>query len=349
MQAVILAAGRGSRLHPITLNRSKAMLPILGKPIIARVMESIAANGIRDFVIVISPEDHEITGYFQHESSLGKSQVSSGAGSHACDSGAWKSPRQRICDESSLDVEVRFVIQPERKGAADALRWAAPLIQGEFIQSACDNLVSAEEIGHMLDLWRAEPRPNALLSLIKVAPEDIPKIGLTAFDGTWVTRIVEKPRPEEAFSNIASMPLYCFNQHILEYLHEVPLSPRGEYELQSAIQMLIERRGRVRGVIVPSRLTLTTAADLLAINRHFLLSAKNKPQIAAQAVGPESHLVPPLYIEDGVSIGAECVIGPNVYIERECKIGDNVRLRNAVVLCAAVVASGSAIDGEILS
>jgi bifunctional UDP-N-acetylglucosamine pyrophosphorylase/glucosamine-1-phosphate N-acetyltransferase len=317
MQAVILAAGRGSRLHPITLNRSKAMLPILGKPIIARVVESIAANGIREFIIVISPEDNEITGYFQHE--------------------------------SSLDVEVRFAIQPERKGAADALRCAAPLIRGEFIQSACDNLVSAEEIGHMLDLWRAEPRPNALLSLIKVAPEDIPKIGLVAFDGTWVTRIVEKPHPEEAFSNIASMPLYCFNPHILEYLPEVPLSPRGEYELQSAIQILIERRGRVRGVIVPSRLTLTTATDLLAINRHFLLSAENKPQIAAQAVGPDSHLVPPLYIEDDVAIGADCVIGPNVYIERDCKIGDKVSLQNAVVLRAAVVASGSAIDGEIIS
>jgi NDP-sugar pyrophosphorylase family protein len=59
--------------------------------------------------------------------------------------------------------------------------------------------------------------------------------------------------------------------------------------------------------------------------------------------------LPPLYIEDGAAIGADCVIGPNVYIERDCKIGDKVSLRNAVVLRAAVVASGSAIDGEVIS
>jgi UDP-3-O-[3-hydroxymyristoyl] glucosamine N-acyltransferase len=58
--------------------------------------------------------------------------------------------------------------------------------------------------------------------------------------------------------------------------------------------------------------------------------------------------LPPLYIEDGATIGADCVIGPNVYIERDCKIGDKVSLRNAVVR-AAVVASGSAIDGEVIS
>jgi NDP-sugar pyrophosphorylase family protein len=59
--------------------------------------------------------------------------------------------------------------------------------------------------------------------------------------------------------------------------------------------------------------------------------------------------LPPLYIEDGDAIGADCVIGPNVYIERDCKIGDKVSLQNAVVLSAAVVASGLAIDGEVIS
>ncbi len=58
MQAVILAAGKGSRLHPITTNRSKAMLPILGKPIVERVMEHLAINGIDDFILVVSPDDY---------------------------------------------------------------------------------------------------------------------------------------------------------------------------------------------------------------------------------------------------------------------------------------------------
>ena len=65
MQSVILAAGLGSRLHPITTDRSKAMLPILGKPIVERVMEALAKNGVDDFILVVSPEDRYITNYFR--------------------------------------------------------------------------------------------------------------------------------------------------------------------------------------------------------------------------------------------------------------------------------------------
>ena len=64
MQAVILAAGRGTRLYPITKTRTKAMCPVAGKPIIERVMDTLIAYGISDFILVISPDDSEIVGYF---------------------------------------------------------------------------------------------------------------------------------------------------------------------------------------------------------------------------------------------------------------------------------------------
>jgi len=317
MQAIILAAGKGSRLHPITINRSKAMLPVLGKPIISRVMESIATNGIKEFIVVISPDDREIRGYF--------------------------------ADEADMEAEVRFVVQPECIGSGDALRWAAPLIRGEFIQSACDNLVAAEEIGRMLTLWRNDPRPTAILSLVRVPPEDIPRTGIVALDGMFVTRIVEKPHLEDAPSDIASMPLYCFPRRILDFLADLPLSPRGEYEIQPAIQALIDECGGVRGMLVPGRLTLTTAADLLAINRHYLVSGGDRSQVAPQAVGANTRLTPPLHIEPGVVIGADCIIGPNVYIERDCRIGDGVTMQNSVVLRGTIVTRGAVIDGQVLS
>src|SRR4030042_5389720 len=70
MQGVILAAGKGSRLQHITLRRSKAMLPILGKPMVERVMLDLAANGVEDFVLVVSPDDRYITHYFRRESDI---------------------------------------------------------------------------------------------------------------------------------------------------------------------------------------------------------------------------------------------------------------------------------------
>lgn len=317
MQGVILAAGKGSRLHPITVSRSKAMLPILGQPIVARVMEDLWTNGVGDFILVVSPEDREIIRYFQRE--------------------------------AALDADVRFVYQTERLGMADALRQAAPLIDDDFILSACDNLVSAEHVRRMAAAWRSEPRPNAVLTLMPVEPDRLGSVGIVERDGPWITRIVEKPKPENAPSDISSLPLYLFSQRILDYLPEVELSPRGEYELQDAIQMLIERDGHVTGVMTESRLTLTNAADLLAINRHYLTHGDGRPQLAPSTVGPETRLVTPLRIEAGTVIGARCVIGPNVYVEQGCRIGDDVTLKNAVVLRDSVIKGGVYVEDEVVA
>jgi bifunctional UDP-N-acetylglucosamine pyrophosphorylase/glucosamine-1-phosphate N-acetyltransferase len=316
MQGVILAAGKGSRLQHITLRRSKAMLPILGKPMVERVMLDLVANGVEDFILVVSPDDRYITHYFRRE--------------------------------SDIKADVRFVYQPQRLGMANALACAAPLIAGDFILSACDNIVSAEHVGRMIDAWQWPTKPNALLTLMPVEPDRSGSVGIVEMDGPWIKRIVEKPKPEESPSNISSLPLYCFSPRILDYLPEVPRSPRGEYELQDAIQMLIERDGRVGSVMCKRRLTLTNAADLLAINRHYLMRT-DRPQLAPQTVGMNTQLVTPLRVETGTVIGANCVIGPNVYIERDCRIGDGVTIRNAVVLRESVVADGTTVVDQVVS
>jgi glucose-1-phosphate thymidylyltransferase len=317
MQGVILAAGHGSRLQPITLTRSKAMVPILGKPIVERVMEDLQANGIDDFILVVSTRDRYITRYFRNE--------------------------------SRIKADVRFVYQPERLGMANALACAAPLITEDFILSACDNLISTEHVSEMIASLRRSPRPNAILTLMPVEPERLGSVGIVELNGSQVTRIVEKPRPEDAPSNISSLPLYCFSKRILDYLPMVPLSARGEYELQDAIQMLIQKDGEVHGLLVQERLTLTSPADLLAINRHYLVMGNDRPQLSPHTVGPNTQLITPLRIEGGTVIGANCTIGPNAYIERDCHIGEGVTIQNAVVLRESAVPDGATIVDQVVS
>lgn len=198
-------------------------------------------------------------------------------------------------------------------------------------------------------LWETEPRPNGLLSLLRVSPDEIQKRGIVEWDGAWVKRIVEKPQPDEAPSDIGSMPLYMFTPRILDYLPLVPLSARGEYELQDAIQMLIENEDRVRGLPINNRFTLTTAADLLEINRHYMAVGDGEPQLAPRRVGPNTRLITPLHIEREVVIGAGCTIGPNVYIECGSQIGDNTHLQDAVVLRDAVIVPGSQVSSQVVS
>ncbi len=317
MQGVILAAGKGSRLHPITLHRSKAMVPVLGKPLVERVMEDLVANGITDFILVVSPDDRDIVRHFHRE--------------------------------CALDIDVRFVYQVERLGMANALLQAAPLIDQDFILSACDNLTSAQCVRQMIAAMNSDPQPNAVLSLMPVPRERVSSTGIVELDGEWVIHIVEKPAPEEAPSNLSSLPLYCFRRFFLDYLPQVRPSPRGEYELQDAIQALIDDRGHVRGVFVRQRLTVTGPTDLLNINRLYLTQGNDRPQLEAQTVGPNTHLITPLHIESGVTIGANCVIGPNVYIERNCIIGDDVQISNAVVLRNVRIPDGARIVNLVLS
>lgn len=279
-------------------------------------MESIHVHGINDFILVVSAEDKEIVQYFEQE--------------------------------SELDVSIQFVIQEQRLGMANALRYAVPHLHEPFILSACDNLVNSDHIGALVARFR-EPDTTAVLTLMEIPPSQLGKTGIVDIQDNYVSRIIEKPPPEEAPTNIASLPLYVFPTEILPLLEKVPLSARGEYELQDAIQMLIDRYGHVAGVHIQSRLTLTGPEDLLAINRHYLMQGHDEPQLAPQTVGPGTHLITPLRIEENTVIGPNCVIGPRVYIEKNCRIGAGVTIKDAVVLRNAVVPDNAMVIGEVIS
>ncbi|RIK43493.1 MAG: hypothetical protein DCC55_05425 [Chloroflexi bacterium] len=306
MQGIILAAGKGKRLHPVTTRRTKAMAPVAGKPMVERVIDMLAANGVSEFIVLVSPEDPEIVPHFE---------------------------RMRP------ELDIRFVVQPERLGMAHALGLAAPFIGGDFVLSACDNLTPN---GHVAELLAAHRSRNALatLSLMPIDIAQASSTGIVDWQDGWVGRVVEKPRPEEAPSNISSLPLYVFSPRILAHLPAVPLSPRGEYELQDAIQLLIEHDGGVTGVLTDRRIQLTNAADLLALNRHYLALDGLQKVILTDQVGARTRFITPVRIEEGVVIGPDCVIGPHVYIEENCQLGAGVRLENVVVLRGASLADG---------
>jgi NDP-sugar pyrophosphorylase family protein len=274
-------------------------------------------NGVDDFILVVSPDDRHIVRYFHRE--------------------------------CTIDADIRFVYQLERRGMANALEYAAPLISGKFILSACDNLVSKNDVGRLIAFMQREDIPNAALTLLPVEPDRLGSVGIVELDNEWVTRIVEKPKPNEAPSNISSLPLYAFTPKVLKYLPEVPVSPRGEYELQDAIQMLIDRDGKVGSILIDRRLTLTNAADLLFLNREYLTHGDGSPQLEPHTVGIRTQLITPLRIEKGTVIGENCVVGPNVYIEKDCHIGDGVILRNAVILRGVKVPSGSVVENQVLA
>lgn len=312
-QAVILAAGRGKRLQPLTLTRSKAMMPIAGLPMIERVMDTLTHNGLQEFVLVVSPDDEAIFDHFTRHSRYAN--------------------------------RIMWAYQAERHGMAHALLQAAPHIHGDFVLSACDNLVPEKHIAATLQ--RFDQGARGVLSLMRIPIERSVSTGMVALNGDHITRIVEKPQPQESPSNVSSLPLYVFASHLLDYLPMVKPSARGEYELQDAIQMLIDSGAVVAGVLTPDRLTVTNARDLLQINLHYLAATGDR--FVNGPIDSATELIDPILIEAESSIGANCTIGPAVYVESGATIGPGAIVRESIVLRGASVPPGAHIVQQVIA
>ncbi|RLC79299.1 MAG: hypothetical protein DRI61_08220 [Chloroflexi bacterium] len=311
---VVLAAGQGKRLRPLTLTRSKPLLPVLGKPLVEWVLEMLYAGGVSRFLVVVNPSDTRLMEYLRLDSDFRET--------------------------------ISLAFQEKPLGMADALRCARPFIKGDFILAACDNLVKPEHIRQLV-LAKQEPGVNAVLSLCPMPRMQFNRLGAVVLEGEWVKKIVEKPGPKAAPSEIASLPIYAFSQALLNYLDQVPISPRGEYEIQDAIQMLIDHQGGVKGVFTAWRMDVTEPADLLEMNIHLLQRGYQVRLPDPKQVGGNTLVFPPVRVEEDVSIGEGCLIGPCVYLEKGTRVGNGSVIRWATVLSGAEIRDGETIIGEI--
>ncbi|NSW53584.1 MAG: NTP transferase domain-containing protein [Anaerolineae bacterium] len=312
-QAVILAAGKGSRLMPFTAHCSKGMAPIMGKPIAARVADQFLPFGIHELILVIHPEDQQIRPYFEE---YGRT--------HAC--------------------QFTFVIQTEQKGMAHALLQAAPHLHSDFFLSACDNLVRLEVVPAMMEALT--DGVSSVLLLKQVTRDQVSSTGIVEFDGERIIRIHEKPSPEEATSNISSLPMYLLRQEIREFLPLVQASNRGEYEVQDAMEMMLSH-GDMRGVMTDWRLTLTNIDDLFQINLHYLETEQPAWLSPSARVHPSAVLIPPYFISDGVLIAENAHLGPCIYLGEGTHIGEGASLQHAVVLQQAHVPPRASISHQL--
>lgn len=323
--AVILAAGRGTRLRPLTDNRSKPMMPVAGQPMVERVLDMLAQGGIERFIVVADPHDQALIEHIN------------------------QSPRAD---------QVRLAYQERQLGMAHAVECAAPLVReanaSSFLLASCDNLYPQEHIPALIDHYRQD-NLDAALTLMWIPRERASATGLVVLnERDRVTKIIEKPTPDQiprydrTDEVLAAPSLYALSTRLLDYLAQVPISPRGEREFPDALRLLIEDGGAVGGCVVQWRMTLTRPQDLLAINRHVL---RQDPACASVETNlPEKiDINPPVRIDSGVRLGAGCHIGPEAYLERGCNIGTGATVQRAVVLRGASVKAGGLVEDTVVS
>ena len=317
MKAVVLAAGEGVRLQPLTFTRPKHMISIGGKPVLEHCLNAIKACGINHVAIVVHYMAEVIRRHF-------------GSG-------------------EKFGLKIEYVEQPSVLGTGNAAGTVEPFVEDDFVLVYGDLLFTPEALKRVLDLHGTK-RPAATLAVVPVdKPEDYGVVELGE-DGS-VKRIVEKPAHGEAPSNMANAGLYVFSTEIFEKIRKIKASSRGEWEVTDAIELLIEEGKPVFAVNIARTdwLDIGRPWDLLEANSWILNRMEHKilghVEVGAHITGPvtvaeTARIRSGAYVEGPAYIGEHSDIGPNCYIRPCTSIGRKVRIGNACEIKNSIIMDG---------
>ena len=306
MKAVLLAAGAGERLMPITATRPKHLIKVTGKPILQFCLEAVKRAGLDEAIIVTHYMGESIRNYFG--------------------------------DGQELGLKLSYVKQNAILGTGNATEVAEPYVDGDFVLIYGDLLFGQDAVKDVL----AQFKKGKNSSVIGVVPVDRPEnYGIIEQDSEGKVKcIVEKPAAGKAPSNLANAGIYVFSKDVFDKIKKTNASVRGEWELTDAITLLAEEGKTVLAAQLSKDdwFDVGRPWDLLDANNWALKRMQHK---VLGTVEQGAHLIGPVnvaesarirsgaYIEGPVFIDEEADVGPNCYIRSGTSLGKKVRVGNA--------------------
>ncbi len=234
-KVVLPVAGMGTRMLPITKVVPKELLGIIERPTIEYIIDEVKASGIETIVFVISQGKGKIIDYFDIDQNLRSFLKERG-----------KLELLKIVEEVESKVEHLIGLwQKAPEGLGQAILIAEKVIENEpFGVLLGDDLVDADPpcLKQMMDVYK-ELKGN-IIAIEEVSWERVSKYGI--IDGKKVSdrlikieKVIEKPKKEEAPTNLAIIGRYIFEPYIFDYLKRIKKGPSGEYQLTDAIELMI--------------------------------------------------------------------------------------------------------------
>lgn len=288
MQAVILAGGEGKRIHPLGINKPKAMFELMGKPLIQFVVENLKAAGITDLIIVTGPNQEQIKNHFG--------------------------------DGSDFDVKIRYTFQEKPIGQANAVQTAEPYIDSPFFVLNANDIFEVELLTRVIA--RVE-ESNAKLVLVGRQVAEPWRFGVMRLEGDKLVGVIEKPPAGTEPSNVAVVGVYFFAPDIFQCIHDTPLGDTDDqYErayqklIDQGVGTYIEYDGLFESYKFPWN--LLTLSDLL-LKQHL-----TEQYISPSAkVSDRAIIGDNVYIGDNVRVFENAVVRGPAYIGPRSIVGNN--------------------------
>lgn len=313
MKAVILAAGKGTRLYPLTITTPKILLPVLNKPMIHH-FDEILTGLVNEIVIVIANNDYS-------------KQIETYVNTH------------------KFKTKISFAIQnlTETSGTGDALQAAKSSIDSgeKFI------LLYGDDYYSRVDLENLVKHEYAIVGKKVTDPE---KWGILQADEEGnLVKLVEKP--QEFVGDIGNIGMYLVDSSIFELFEQTAISERGEFEVTDGVTLFAKNKKMkvlaVEGYWLPAGYPwmLLDAQEFLADTVDYKIEGVIEDNVQVKGrlkLGKGSVIKSGSYIEGDVVIGENCVIGPNAYVRGTTSIGDNCKVGMSEVK-NSIIMEGSAL------
>ncbi len=238
---VIPAAGYGTRFLPFTKSVPKEMLPLVNKPALQNVIEEGIAAGVQSFCLIINEDKKSIPHYFAHDKKLQTAL-------DALNKGALLTPLNTLIDNTTFT----YINQPKMMGLGHAVLLAKDYCKNEYFGVILPDDIIADDastIGEMIKI--AQKHEAVVIGVQEVERHEISSYGCVKIKGPIsdtlyaIEDVVEKPKPEDAPSNLAIVGRYVFSPEIFSAIEEITPLAKGEIMLTDAITLLARKGHKI--------------------------------------------------------------------------------------------------------